>query len=218
MHWLKPFVHWGFLIIQFVTALLAMRCFNRNSSVIWKIFSGIWVVTFLVELSGKILGALAVHNFWLYNIYDIVFYPAIVAIYTMVYRGYSIRLLATGVAMALTLWSLIYLLQNGLAAYNTNYAAIAGSCILVFAIGYLILLFLDKEASTPLRRDYYYWFSVGFIVYFSFNTVLLGMYNSLVQSKVTWLSDFIFYANHFITLVLHVFLWFGFTAYYRWTK
>lgn len=218
MHWLKPFVHWGFLIVQLVTALLALRCFSRSNSMIWKIFTGIWLITFLVESTGKMMGALAVHNFWLYNLFDVIFYPAIISIYVLVYRGYKIRLLPIGVAIGLTIWSVLYLLRNGLSAYNTYYAAIAGSCILVFGIGYLVLLFLDKEASTPLRQDYYYWFSVGFIIYFSFNTVMLGMYNSLVQSKVPWLPDFIFYANHFITLVLHVFLWIGFTAYYRWTK
>ncbi len=218
MLWIKPFVHWGFLLVQLITAVLALRCLSRNSSLPWKVFTGIWVLSFLVELAGKIMGAFALRNFWLYNLFDVVFYPAIVAVYILVFRGYKASLLVKGVAISLACWSVLYLFRNGLSDYNTYYTAVAGSCILVFAIGYLVLLFLDKEASSPLRRDYYYWFSVGFIIYFSFNTVLLGMYNSLVQSKVSWLPDFIFYANHFITLVLHVFLWMGFSAYYRWTK
>lgn len=218
MLWLKPFVHWGFLIIQLITAVLALRCFYMNSSLGWKVFTGVWGLTFLVECAGKIMGAFGIHNFWLYNLFDVVFYPAIVALYILVYKGNKLQLLASASAIGLVIWSISYLASEGLSDYNTYYATVAGSIILILALGYLVLLFMDKEASTPLRQDYYYWFSVGFIVYFSFNTVLLGMYNTLVQSKVSWLPNFIFYANHFITLVLHVFLWIGFIAYKRWTK
>jgi len=218
MTWLKPFIHWGFLLVQLITVVLALRCWSKTKSLSWKLFIIVWVLTFFTETAGKIMGSFHIHNFWLYNLFDIVFYPGIVILYADVFEKSKLKWLAVVAAVGLATWAILYLLMNGLETLNTYYSTVAGAFIIFFALAYLVKLFLDKETSTPLKNDFYYWFSTGFAIYFVFNSVMLGMYNSIVQSKVAWLHDLIFYANHLITLVLHIFLWLGFTAFLKWTK
>jgi hypothetical protein len=218
MAWLKPFIHWGFLLIQLITVILAVRCWSKTKSLEWKIFIIVWVLTFLTETAGKIMGSFRIHNFWLYNLFDIIFYPGIVLLYADVFEKSKLKWLAIAAAAALAAWAIMYLSINGLETFNTYYSTVAGAFIIFFALAYLAKLFLDKEISTPLKNDFYYWFSTGFVIYFAFNSVMIGMYNTIIQSKVAWLHDLIFYANHLITLVLHIFLWLGFTAFFKWTK
>ena len=217
MAWLKPFIHWGFLLVQLITAILAIRCWNKSKSLQWKVFIIVWVLTFLTEAAGKIMGSFRIHNFWLYNLFDIIFYPGIVFLYAEIFKN-KLKVLAVIAAVGLTAWAILFLLLNGLENLNSYYSTVAGSFIIFFALAYLVQLFLDKETATPLRQDCYYWFSTGFIIFFVFNTVMIGMYSTIIESKVGWLRQLIFYANHLITLVLHLFLWLGFTAFLKWTK
>ncbi len=218
MAWLKPLIHWGFLLIQLITAILAVRCWSKTKSFAWKIFIIVWTLTFLTETAGKIMGSFRIHNFWLYNLFDIIFYPGILLLYTVVFEKRKLKWLTLVAAISLATWAILFLLLNGLPTLNTYYSTVAGSFIILFTLVYLVQLFLDKETATPLRQDPYYWFSTGFIIYFVFNSVMLGMYVTILESKVEWLHLLIFYANHLITLVLHIFLWVGFTAFVKWTK
>ena len=218
MSWSTPFIHWGFLLIQFITAMLAIRCWNKRKSFIWKVFIIVWVLTFLTEAAGKIMSSYSIHNLWLYNFFDIVFYPGIVIIYADVFAKSRLGWLAVILAVALTAWAIGYLLTHDYTALDTYYTIVASAVIIFFTLAYLTQLFIDKETTTPLRNDFYYWFSIGFIIYFSFNAVMFGMYTKITESKVSWLPIFIFYANHLITFTLHICLWTGFRAAFKWMK
>ena len=213
------FINWGFLLIQFITAVLAIRCWSKSRSINWKIFIVVWILTFLVEATGKILGRLGIHNIWLYNIFYIVFYPGIILLYADVFTGKRIqKLVITIIALSLTIWAIIHWLSHTNSQLNTYYITVSCSVIILLALSYLVTLFLDKEITTPLKNDYYYWFSTGLIIYFVFNAVMLGMYTKIIESKDPWLPQFTFYAGHLITFVLHFFLWIGFNAAFKWMK
>ncbi len=219
MSWLKSFIHWGFLFVQLITAILAIRCWNRSRSIAWRFFIIIWVLTFFVETTGKIMGYYGTHNLWLYNIFDVVFYPGIVLLFAEVFKKHWLKLLAFFASAGLFIWSVISLSsQNIFKSLNTYYALVAGMTIIFFALVYLVKSSLDKQSTIPLRNDYYYWFSAGLFIYFIFNAILIGMYNSVLESKVSWLTNFTIYANHLITLVLHLCLWAGFRAALKWMK
>ena len=94
MAWLKPFINWGFLLIQLITAVLAVRCWSKARSFAWKIFIIVWVITFLTEIAGKVMGSFRIHNFWLYNLFDIIFYPGIVLLYADVFEKLSTKFTA----------------------------------------------------------------------------------------------------------------------------
>lgn len=218
MNWLRFFIHWGFLLIQLITAVLAIRCWNKNRSIAWKIFIIACILTFLTETVGKIMGYYSVHNLWLYNYFFTIFYPAIVFLYFLVFKKNWLKWFAAITTITLFGWSIIYLLTGNNTALDTPYALTASIAILFFAIVYLVQTSLDKESVIPLRNDFYYWFSTGFFIYFTFNAILIGMYTMVTTSKVTWLPTFTFYANHLVTLVLHLCLWAGFRAAYKWMK
>lgn len=218
MLWLKPFTQWGLLFIQLITVLLAIRCWHKAKSVAWKIFFGVWILTFLIETAGKIMGAYSINNFWLYNYFFALFYPGIVLIYTEAFAKSKINLLAVAIAVLLVIWAVLSLISRNHLTLNTLYNTVAGTVIIFFALIYLSKLFLDKETATPLSHDYYYWFSIGFIIYFSSIAVMVGMHNRLMESKTVWLPYFMFYANHLITFVLHICLWMGFSAAFKWMK
>jgi hypothetical protein len=218
MSWLKSFIHWGFLFVQLITAILAIRCWNRSRSIAWRFFIIIWVLTFITETAGKIMGYYDIHNLWLYNYFDTVFYPAIVLLYFLVFTNSWLRWFALIASIALFIWSVVYLITDKNTALDTRYALAASTIILFFALVYLVQTSLDKESSTPLNDNFYYWFSTGFFIYFTFNAILIGMYTLIVSSKVSWLPTFTFYANHLVTLVLHVCLWAGFSSAFKWMK
>jgi hypothetical protein len=218
MLWFKPFINWGFLFVQLITAILAILCLNKSRSIVRKTFIAVWVLTFLVEVAGKIMGLYRINNIWLYNLFDIAFYPGIILIYADVFEKSRLKWAAILSAFCLVILAVTYLASRSNSSLNTYYTIFADSFIIFFALTYLVKLFLDKEITTPLRNDPYYWFSAGFIVYFVFNAVMLGMYNTITESKLIWLPDFTFYAGHLITLVLHICLWAGFTAFLKWTK
>ncbi|MFN2440314.1 MAG: hypothetical protein ABR503_14015, partial [Chitinophagaceae bacterium] len=98
------------------------------------------------------------------------------------------------------------------------YITVASTIIIFLALAYLVRLYLDRDIITPLRNDFYYWFSVGFIIYFAFTAVMLGMYTKIIESKNNWLPIFTFYASHIIILALHLCLWAGFRAALKWMK
>lgn len=218
MAWLKFIIHWAFLLFQLITAVLAIRCWNKKRSVAWKIFIIAWILTFLTETSGKIMGYYGIHNLWLYNYFFTIFYPAIVLLYTLVFTRNWLRWFSVFAAAALFSWSIVYLLTGNDTALDTPYALAASTVILFLALVYLVQTSLDKSSSTPLNNDFYYWFSTGFFIYFTFNAILIGMYTMVTTSKVSWLPTFTFYANHLVTLVLHLCLWAGFRAAYKWMK
>ncbi|MDQ3682517.1 MAG: hypothetical protein M3352_05505 [Bacteroidota bacterium] len=218
MIWLKPFIHWGLLFIQIITALLAIRCWSKSKTIAWKIFIIVWIVTFFVETAGKIIGSYGIHNLWLYNFFYIVFFPGIVLLYTDVFINSRLRQLILTSALGLVIWGITYLLSGNQLVLNTYYITVASTIIIFLALAYLVRLYLDKDIITPLRNDFYYWFSVSFIIYFAFNAVMLGMYTKIIESKNNWLPIFIFYASHIIILVLHLCLWAGFRAALKWMK
>ncbi|MBI2730296.1 MAG: hypothetical protein HYX40_06035 [Sphingobacteriales bacterium] len=218
MNWLNAFIQWGFLVAQFITAVLAIRCWNRRYSFTWKFFIAIWVLTFLTEMTGKILAAFHIQNLWLYNFFNIIFYPAVLLLYADVFAKNPMKWWSIVIAVLLVIWQVVHLVLYQNQGLDTYYITVASTAIIFFSVSYLIQLFLDKNITTPLRQDFYYWFSAGFIIYFSFSAVMLGMYNTILQSKISWLPLFIFYANHLITFVLHLCLWAGFRAAYKWMK
>ena len=219
MNWLHPFIHWGFLLVQLITAILALRCWHKNTSIACRIFIIVWVLTFFTETAGKLMGHYGIHNLWLYNLFNVFFYPGILILYTDVFTARRQRWIIFIAAFVLAGWTIEFLLTHDITLQlNTYYNTVASAAIIFLALAYLVKLFLDKETTTPLRNDFYYWFSLGFIIYFGFNAVMIGMYTKIIESKSLLLSDFTFYANHLITLVLHIFLWKGFWAAFKWMK
>jgi hypothetical protein len=218
MTFIKPFIHWGFLFIQLITAALAVCTWNKSKSVVWKAFISIWVLTFLIEAIGKIMGSYGINNLWLYNSFFPLFFPSIILLYFDVFAKRKLQWLAVIAAVGLFLWAVIYLMSGRHLVLNTYFVIIASVFIIFFALTYLIRLFLDSEITSPLRNDFYYWFSTGFIIYFVFNAIMLGMYTRITESKNTWLPIFTFYSGHLITLVLHICLWAGFRAALKWMK
>ena len=218
MSWFKPLIHWGLLFIQFITAILAFRCWNKKKSFAWKLFIIVWVLTFLVETTGKIMGQFHIHNLWLYNIFDVFFYPGIILLYTDIFAQRILRGLIWIAGVCMAIWALGHLFSPDVWILDTYYSMLASAVIIILSIAYLAKLFLDKETSTPLKNDFNYWFSMGFIIYFVFNAVMLGMYTKILESKVSWLPIFTFYSSHLITLVLHLCLWAGFSTAYKWMK
>ena len=218
MNWLTIIIQWGFLLVQLITALLAVQCWNKSKAIAWKFFIITWVLTFFTEATGKLMSSYGIHNIWLYNLFDIVFYPAIIFIYGEIFTSNFIKKVLTVIAIGFVVWAIWNFILQRNTGINTYYALVGSSIIILLALIYLIKLFLDTEAITPLRQDYYYWYSIGFLLFFGFNVIMMGMYTKLLSSKVVWLPHFLFYANHLITFVLHSCLWAGFYAARKWMK
>ena len=210
---IKEIIRWGIPVIQLITAVLAIRCWRKKKSFEWQVFILACVLTFLIEVTGKITGRfLHLNNHWLYNIYFIFFYCSLITFYAGVFANQWIKKCALTLAATLFAWDIIYFIINGVYRLNTSFPTIGGAIVLCFAIIYLAIIFIDNKIETPLSKDPVYWFSTGFILYFSHNIVLIGLLNSLLKEPTGTFRFFSFYINHALTLVVHVFLWKGLHA------
>lgn len=208
----RKIIYGAFPLIQLITAALAIKCWPVRRNFYWRIFIIVWVVNFLVETSGKILGSLAINNHWLYNIfYILIFYPGIILFYAVTFRVKWLQQTVILAAVGTLVWGAISLI-NEIATLNTWFVAIGGTTILLLAITYLGILYSDAETITPLKHDAQYWFSMGFIIYFSVITVIIGMYNKIVDAHSQQSQIFTFYIIHLMSLILHLCLWKGFNA------
>lgn len=216
---LKFIIHWGMLFVQLITVVLALRCWQTSKSIAWRIFIIVWVLTFLTEAAGKIMGHYGIHNLWLYNLFNVIFYPGIILLYTNAFIKKKQVILIIIAVVVFTSWAIIFLLTHNITLQlNTYYSAVSSAVIIFLALAYLVKLFFAKEINTPLPNDFFYWFSTGFIIYFGYNAVMIGMFTEIIRNKSSFLHEFTFYANHLITLVLHLCLWAGFSAAFKWMK
>jgi hypothetical protein len=207
----KKIIYGAFPFIQLITAVLATRCWPARRNFYWRTFIIVWLITFLVEITGKVLGSFAINNHWLYNLFYITFYPGIIILYTAAFKIKWLQQSVIVAAIATLVGGGISLI-NDIATLNTQFATVGGSAIVLLAITYLAILYNDTDTTTPLKQDPYFWFSIGFVIYFSVITVIIGMYNRIVDAHSAQSQIFTFYINHLMALILHLCLWKGFNA------
>ena len=132
------------------------------------------------------MGSYGIHNIWVYNIFDVLFYPGIILLYSDVFGKSGLRWLITTLTFGVLIWEILQLFLSDISIFNTYFITIISTIIIFLALSYLVKLFLDTSITSPLKNDFYYWFSVGFVIYFVFNAVMLGMYTQIIESKVIW--------------------------------
>jgi len=209
----KSFFRWGVLLLQFCTAVSALRCLKKNVSIEWKILIAVWVLTFLVEAAGKILGFfLKINNHILYNIYFIIFFNGLIYFYYRTLHAKAWKKISLVLLISYNVITVYLFFKIGIKSlYSYSFSA-GGSIVIILGIAYFIKLYKDEVAFISLRGDPVYWISLGLILYFAGQVPMIGMYNLLVKKSMSFINQYIFYFGNFITVVLHFFLIKGFTV------
>jgi hypothetical protein len=211
---IKDIIRWGTTAAQLVTAILAIIAWRHNKTVAFKVFAGIWVLTFLVETYGRISGSyFHQNNQWVYAFFFPVFYAGVVFIFRLSTNENRHKKIIAALSAGLLVVGLYLAVYNY--AINATYNAAAGGVVLFVSVYSMVRLYL-KQTDVVLNKDPMYWISAGLLLYFSYHTVLMGLYNLLDTGPKPLSQAFYFYGNHAITLILHVFLWKGFMTVIKW--
>ena len=213
----KHYFIWVLILFQAVTAVLAMRCWNKSRSVAWRIFILIWVMLLLTWIASEIMRSLINYQAygWVFNSISCVFYPCVLLIYTDVFKkkrlGRSVLFIATGLAA----WALYLILSNTNIFQGGFYIAIADSTIIFFALAYLVKLLLENDETGSFKKDYYLWFSIGFIIYCSSEAIMCSLPFFAGSQMLRSFNIVIFFLTNYL---LHIFLWIGFKSAQKWRK
>lgn len=222
----RLFIIWGTHIVELITALLAILCWKKRKSIPWRIFIFIWVLYFLLYTTQYLLfiRSKPVLSRWLpsYLTYEFdlgIFYPGVTLLYSEIFSKSWLRWFAIFTSVAFVVWGIIILPREN-SPWPGSYSVgvqIANSVIVFFALVYLVKSWLDKKTTTPLYDDFYYWFSAGFFIYFTYLIILT--YIRLEVPVTTGHSHSeILEGAYLFSPALHLCLWGGFRAALKWMK
>lgn len=150
-----------FLYFQFITAVLVVSFYNKNS-LFHKLLCIYLIVTFFVELLGTYLGANKMDNFLLYHFYSLIEFTLILMMYRSVVRDVKLFKIAYVLLLVVFLfWTLTF--------YKKEYFTIM-TVLGYFNVGILSFLYMRELLISNELINYKkllpFWVSVGFIVFY----------------------------------------------------
>jgi hypothetical protein len=173
-------------------------------------FSMLWTFILLVEIAGHLLKQYNIKNHLLYNFQNVVLYLALPFIYQQV-------LVNSFFKKIIRLYFLIYpvfILVNsifiqGIDNLQSLNIVVGGSFMLFLAAAYLWQLY-SSEDNEKITKDPFFWFSVGFILFFGGTVPFLGMLNYLWKHYQSFTRFYYTYFSNSFVILLNILIIIGF--------
>src|SRR4030095_15424814 len=131
-----------------LAAIVSLISFRENFPRSMKMLSLVWLFVFAVEIIGHITGLMGIRNFWIYDIFDIIFLFSLAVIYRMVINTKVIKLLVGIFCVVFPLLAIanIVFIQK-LQEYNSlNY--LFGGAFMILLVGtYFWQLYASVETT-----------------------------------------------------------------------
>ena len=193
-----------------LAVLVSLLSFRDNFPFNLKRLSLLWIFMFLVEITGHITGMMKIRNFWLYTIFDIIFFLSLAFIF---YQQLNSRLTRSIIRIFCIVFSLfafcnIIFIQK-LRDYNSFNYITGGTFIILLAVVYFRKLY-EEEKTDSITGDPFFWFSTGFLIYFGSTVPFLGMYNLLLDHYPGFTAFYHKYVYVFFTVLLNILIAIGF--------
>ena len=181
------FLTYSYFFILFVCSICSLGVsFRLHLPFQLKFFAFLLTLTFVVELlayfSSYFPHTFSKNNFWVYNYFTLIEYPAYAYFFKQLISSKKIKKFLSAYIILFPLlgaYSLFYIF--GISNWN-SYVIIAGDLFtVIFSIVYLFQL---TEIDEPLEIRYRSeaWIAIGMILFYSFQIPFLGTFNYLIKN------------------------------------
>jgi hypothetical protein len=147
-----------------------------------KIFSGLWLSMFCVELVGHYTGSDGEYNnTWIYNIFLPFFYFYLAQVFLKILDDAVVK----GIIFGFNYVFIVFVVVNSLFFQQTfsgqlqTHTIVFGGTFIIFLAGVYFWQLYLSPSSDPIRKDPYFWLSLSMILYGAGSVPFLGMYNFL---------------------------------------
>ena len=192
-----------------LAAAVSLVSFRYPYPAALRILSVFWVFNFMVDLAGHITKYFNIRNHWIYNIYFWIMYLTLAWLYRQQIHNSYVR---RSIGWFFIIFPLLILVESMLAGIKDlqTTVLVTGSVFMIFlSASYCRQLYLS-EATEPISRDPWCWFSFGFIIYFGCTVPFLGMFNYLLTHYPAFTNLYYSYLCNSYAILLNLFIITGF--------
>lgn len=212
------FLSWTMLCVFGAAAIVSLFSFRHAHLVGLRKLSLLWITLFLLDLVGYSMREMNLSNHWLYNIYNWIFYTAVVFLY---YHQLQSPIVKTIIKIFMIVFPLFILIDSlfieDIFRLQGLVIVLGGNFIIFAAAAYLQQLYKSNDTER-ITRDPWFWFSVAFIIYFAAAVPYLGMFNYLWDRYPDFAGMYFYYIYISFTLVLHILMIKGFLCRLNYQK
>ncbi len=203
-------IPWLALCTFGIAALVSLRSFTHDFPFELKALSVLWIILFLLDVTGNIMKEKEIHNHWLYNIFGWLFYLPLAWLYYRRITGPWMRKLIKLFVVVFTLLIIVdSLFLEGVRQLQSLIIVCGGASVIFMATGYMRQLYIS-ESNEKISKDPWFWFSVAFILYFGGSVPYLGMFNYLLEHYRDFAAVYYYFINISFTILLHCLIITGF--------
>lgn len=211
-------ISWTALCTFGTAALVSLFSFRYTHLAGLRKLSLLWISLFLLDLTGNYMREIEIQNHWLYNIFNWIFYMGLAFLY---YHQLQNRIIRTIIKIFMIVFPVFILINSlfieDIYRLQSLVIVLGGNFIIFTSAAYLQQLYRSNDTER-ITRDPWFWFSVGFIIYFGAAVPYLGMFNYIWELYPDFAGVYYYYIYISFTLVLHLLMIKGFICRLKYQK
>lgn len=191
-----------------IAPLIVGAFFFRSIASIKKLLLLYIISLVIIEFSAMTLYRWKINNMPIYHIQSYTEFYFLLLIYYRLFREMRHQRFALIVGIAFLLASILMLFRDSIFEFNTGQRYVE-----MFLLFLLFLAYLSEQttynAPAQIRRNTFFWFTIGYMIYFAGTLLLFLSQEMFVRKGITgyWVIHGIF--NIFLNLVFTFVLWSG---------
>jgi hypothetical protein len=189
-----------FIIVGCAAAVSLISFVRHYPSPLQKL-SLLWVLNFGVDLAAFIVRKQGYYNLWLYNIYFWIMYLVLAHLYGTQIKSRGIQQSIRWFYGLFPMLVVVQVVTGGIMELQSPVIAIGGVFIVFLLAAYLRQLYLSEDTNS-ITGDPWFWFSIGFLIYYGGTVPFFGMMNFLWAYYPVFTNFYYkYFCNLFIVLL-----------------
>jgi hypothetical protein len=165
------------VVIAFLSSLLSFRL---DLSAHLKTFSLLLALTVLTELTADILNYKRINNWWLYNLFMLIEFPAYAWFYLQVIRKKRLRRILWFFLLIFPIFWAVLIWKSGLRNWNGAIITVGSFFSVLFALMYYHRIITSPDILT-LRTLPEFWIATGMLIFYLGSFAFFGMMNFILK-------------------------------------
>src|SRR5579859_7668106 len=167
-----------------LAALSSLVSFGLDLSYHLKFFSCLLGLTFLVELSAAVMVDRYINNWWLYNLFILIEFPAYSWYYLQIVRQKVLRKILWFFLVIFPIFWLVMIYTSGLKNWIGPIVTIGSFFSALFALMYYHRIATAREILS-LRTLSEFWIATGMLIFYLGSFAFFGMLNYILKDETT---------------------------------
>jgi hypothetical protein len=161
--WVK-LISWVALCTFGTAAIISLFSFKYQHLAGLRKLSLLWTGLFLIDLTGNYMREAAIHNHWLYNLFNWIFYLGLASLY---YHQLLSHVLKTIIKIFMIVFPFFIIIDSvfiePIYSLQSLVIVLGGNFIIFTSAAYLHQLYRSND-NEKITVDPWFWFSVAFII------------------------------------------------------